>query len=145
MTKLAESHVEEAALAWLAELGYGVKAGPDVAPDSAAPERASYDDVVLRRRLARAVARLNPDIPEEARAEALRRVRQTEYPGLIEENRRLHRFMVEGVPVEFYGDDGVIKGDHVRLIDFDDPEANDWLAVNQLTVGSPADLFKTAR
>ena len=134
VARLAESHVEEAALAWLAELGYGVKAGPDIAPDSAAPERASYDDVVLRRRLARAVARLNPSIPEEARAEALRRVRQAEYPGLIEENRRLHRFMVEGVPVEFYGDDGVIKGDHVRLVDFDDLEANDWLAVNQFTV-----------
>jgi type I restriction enzyme R subunit len=134
MSKLFESHVEEAALAWLAELGYGVKAGPDIAPDSATPERASYDDVVLRRRLARAVARLNPAIPEEARAEALRRVRQIEYPGLIEENRRLHRFMVEGVPVEFYGDDGAIKGDHVRLVDFDDPEANDWLAVNQFTV-----------
>jgi type I restriction enzyme R subunit len=134
MPKVTESDVEEAALAWLAELGYGVKAGPDIAPDSAAPERASYDDVVLRRRLVRAVARLNPTIPEEARAEALQRVFRAEYPGLIEENRRLHRFMVEGVPVEFYGEDGAIKGDHVRLVDFDDPEANDWLAVNQFTV-----------
>ena len=46
----------------------------------------------------------------------------------------MHRFLVEGVPVEFYGDDGVLKGDQVRLIDFDDPDANDWLAVNQYTV-----------
>lgn len=134
MSKLTESHVEDAALAWLEELGYGVKAGPDIAPDSAAPERGSYDSVVLAKRLARAVARLNPDIPEEARAEALRRLTFVEYPSLIEENRQLHRYLVEGVPVEFYGDDGAIKGDHVRLIDFDDPEANDWLAVNQFTV-----------
>jgi type I restriction enzyme R subunit len=70
----------------------------------------------------------------QARADALRCIRQVEYPGLIEENRRLHRFLVEGVPVEFYGDDGVIKGDHVRLVDCADPEANDWLAVNQFTV-----------
>ena len=134
MSAITESHVEEAALAWLAELGYGVKGGQDIAPDSAAPERPSYDDVVLAGRLARSVARLNPAIPEEARSDALRRIRQVEYPGLIEENRRLHRFLVEGVPVEFYGDDGVIRGDHVRLIDFDDPDANDWLAVNQFTV-----------
>jgi len=134
MSAITESHVEEAALAWLAELGYGVKAGPEIAPDSAAPERHSYDDVVLAERLARSVTRLNPTIPEEARADALRRIRQVEYPGLIEENRRLHRFLVEGVPVEFYGDDGVIKGDHVRLIDFDDPDANDWLTVNQFIV-----------
>jgi type I restriction enzyme, R subunit len=134
MSSITESHVEEAALAWLTELGYGVKAGPDIAPDSSAPERPSYDDVVLAGRLAQAVERLNPAIPDEARADALRRIRQVEYPGLIEENRRLHRFLVEGVPVEFYGDDGVIKGDQVRLIDFDDPDANDWLAVNQFAV-----------
>jgi type I restriction enzyme R subunit len=134
MSSITESHIEGAALAWLAELGYGVKAGPEIAPDSSAPERPSYDDVVLTGRLARAVARLNPAIPEEARSDALRRIRQVEYPGLIEENRRLHRFLIEGVPVEFYGDDGVIKGDHVRLIDFHDPDANDWLAVNQFTV-----------
>ena len=134
MSKLTESHVEDAALAWLEELGYGVKAGPDIAPDSAAPERASYDTVVLAKRLERAVARLNPAISEGARAEALRRLTLAEYPGLVEENRRLHRYLVEGVPVEFYGDDGSIKGDHVRLIDFFDPGANDWLAVNQFTV-----------
>jgi type I restriction enzyme R subunit len=134
MARLAESHVEEAALAWLAELGYGVVAGPDIAPDSGAAERASYDDVVLARRLTHAAARLNPGIPADARADALRRLTLAEYPGLIEENRRLHRFLIEGVPVEFYGADGAIKGDHVRLIDFDDPDANEWLAVNQFTV-----------
>jgi type I restriction enzyme R subunit len=134
MNSITESHVEEAALAWLAELGYAVKSGPEIAPDSAHAERGSYEDVVLSGRLARAVARLNPDLPEEAQADALRQIARAEYPGLIEENRRLHRFMVEGVPVEFYGEDGVIKGDHVRLIDFDDPDNNDWLAVNQFTV-----------
>jgi type I restriction enzyme, R subunit len=38
------------------------------------------------------------------------------------------------MPVEYRRDDGSIAGDHVRLIDFDDPDANDWLAVNQFTV-----------
>jgi type I restriction enzyme R subunit len=63
MSSITEIHVEEAALAWLTELGYGVKAGPEIAPDSSAPERPSYGDVVLAGRLARAVERLNPAIP----------------------------------------------------------------------------------
>jgi type I restriction enzyme R subunit len=130
----AESDIEDAALEWLAELGYAITNGQDIAPDSKTPERTSYGDVTLSGRLAEAVDRLNPALPTEARADALRRVEQVEYPGLIEENRRLHDFMVGGVPVEFYGEDGVLKGDHVRLVDFDDPDANDWLAVNQFTV-----------
>jgi len=135
MAGFTESQVEEAALDWLAELGYAVKNGQDIAPDSDAPERrGSYADVTLSRRLREAVDRLNPDLPPEARADALRRIEQAEYPGLIEENRRLHRFLVEGVPVEFKSDDGTLKGDRVRLLDFDDPDANDWLAVNQFTV-----------
>lgn len=129
-----ESDIEEAALEWLAGLGYTIRNGQNIAPDSKTPERASYGDVVLLDRLARAIDRLNTDLPREARADALRRLQQAEYPGLIEENRRLHTFLVEGVPVEFYGEDGVLKGDHVRLIDFVDPDANDWLAVNQFTV-----------
>jgi type I restriction enzyme, R subunit len=53
---------------------------------------------------------------------------------LVEENRRLHRYMVEGVPVEVHRPDGSIGGEQARLIDFNDPDANDWLAVNQYTV-----------
>ena len=108
--------------------------GEMIAPDSAAAERGSYADVILIERLRAAVDRLNPGLPSSARADAVRKVLQIESPSLISENRRLHRSICEGVPVEYYGDDGVIKGDQVRLIDFDDPDANDWLAVNQFTV-----------
>ena len=133
-TSFTENHVEEAALEWLSELGYRVIGGPEISPDSHAPERTNYAEVILGGRVEQAISRLNPAIPSEALDDALKRLQQTEYPGLTEENRRLHRLLVEGVPVEFYGADGVIKGDHVRLIDFDDPENNDWLAVNQFTV-----------
>jgi type I restriction enzyme R subunit len=131
---IAESHVEEAALAWLRELGYSVVGGPDIAPDSHKSERASYSDVILIERLKAAIARLNPALPEEARADAFRRIIQTESPSLVAENRRLHKAMVEGVDVEYFGEDGIIRGEQVRLIDFDDPETNDWFAVNQFTV-----------
>ncbi|MHB1304430.1 MAG: type I restriction endonuclease subunit R [Acidiphilium sp.] len=134
MTRFTETHVEDAALAWVAELGYAILHGPDIAPDSARPERTSYDEVILPARLNAAVARLNPTIPAEVQADAIRRVRLAEYPGLVEENRRLHRYLAEGVPVEFAGPDGAIKGDVVRLVDYAVPAANDWLAVNQFTV-----------
>jgi hypothetical protein len=98
MSRFAESDIEEAALEWLAALGYGVVNGQEIAPDSRSPERTSYGDVTLSQRLARAVDRLNPGLPVEARTDALRRIEQVEYPGLVEENRRLHRFLAEGVP-----------------------------------------------
>ena len=134
MTKFTETHVEEAALAWLSELGYDFVHGPEIAPESDTPERTSYDEVILTKRLQAAVAQLNPHIPPEVQAEAIRRVKLVEYPALIEENQLLHKYLVEGVPVEFTTPDGAIKGDHVRLVDFSNPAANDWLAVNQFTV-----------
>lgn len=131
---IAESDVEEAALTWLEQVGFAVGAGPDLGPDGITPERTSYGDVVLEGRLSDAIARLNPQIPAEAREEALRRILQAEKPSLVEENRRIHRLIVDGVPVEFPRDDGTIGGDTVRLVDFSDHANNDWLALNQVTV-----------
>ncbi|MFC3119995.1 type I restriction endonuclease, partial [Jhaorihella thermophila] len=66
--------------------------------------------------------------------EAIKQVLGSESASLVEENRRLHRLIVEGVDVEFHAEDGAIRGDKVRLIDFDDPDANDWLVVDQMVV-----------
>ena len=134
MAKFAESEVEDAALEWLAGLGYAMLHGPDIGPEGPAPERGSYDEVLLAGRLRKALARLNPHLPAETLEDVLRKVRQTETPSLIEENRRLHRYLVEGVPIEVAREDGSVGGDAARLIDFDDIEANDWLVVNQFTV-----------
>jgi type I restriction enzyme, R subunit len=111
MTKLAESHVEAAALTWLAELGYTTAHGPVLSPDGAAPERASYADVVLVARLRAALARINPHLPAAVLEEVVKQVQQTELPDLIQENRRLHRLLVEGVDVEVERADGSIGGD----------------------------------
>jgi type I restriction enzyme R subunit len=130
----AESHVEEAALAWLAELGYATATGLDIGPDGDVPERASYGDVLLVKRVGDAIAKLNPTLATETRAEVLNKLVQAETPSLVTENRRLHRYMTEGVPVDVRRPDGSIGGEQVQLIDFDDPDANDWLAVNQYTI-----------
>lgn len=138
MGKFTESHVEEAALEWLNELGWKVVYGVNASPDGIEPERASNSDVILRGRLQAAIARLNGHIPEEAREDAVRQVLATQTPSLIEENRRLHKLIVEGVPVEYHADDGTIRGDLVRLVDFNSIgsgyDLNDWLAINQFTV-----------
>ena len=134
MSGIAESHVEEAALAWLSELGYSTASGLDIGPDGNASERQSYGDILLIDRVRTAIAKLNPSLTSEMRAEVIHKLVQTETPSLVSENRRLHRYMVEGVPIEVRRADGSIGGEQVRLIDFDDPDANDWLAVSQYTV-----------
>jgi type I restriction enzyme R subunit len=131
---LNESHLEEAALEWLAELGYALGHGPDMAPGEPAAERESFSDVVLKVRLREAIHRLNPAIPVEAREEALRKLLRHETTSLIGNNRAFHHHLRDGVPVEYKRSDGSVAGDRVCLVDFADPAANDWLAVNQFTV-----------
>lgn len=134
MAWLSEAALEQIVLDQLGTLGYGIATDSEIGPDGKAPERDAYADVLLMKRLVSAIDRLNPEIPTEARGDALRKVLSVEKPSLIEENRRLHRLMVEGVDVEFYSEDGTIRGDKVRLIDFDELAANDWLASGQFTV-----------
>jgi type I restriction enzyme R subunit len=132
--KLDESTVEKAALSWFRELGYSIADAPHLAPGEIASERNSFSEIVLVGRLRDAIARLNPLIPNDAGEEALRKLLRHEAPSLVANNRAFHRMLRDGVPVEYRRGDGSIAGDHVRLIDFDNPDANDWLAVNQFTV-----------
>ena len=134
MAYLSEATIEQLVLDQLSSLGYAVATDGEIGPDGKAPDREAYADVILVKRLTAAIERLNPTIPVEARGDALRKVLATEKPSLVEENRRLHKLIVEGVDVEFYSEDGTIRGDKVRLVDFDDLTANDWLATGQFTV-----------
>ena len=129
-----ESVVEEAALAWLESLGWTVKNGAEIAPGELATERSDYAQVVLAERLRQALARLNPALPPEALDDAFRKLTRPEGPTLEARNRALHRLLVDGVTVEYRRPDGSIAGAQARVIDFNDPENDDWLAVNQFTV-----------
>ena len=133
MAQFNESTVEDAGLSWLGELGYATVHGKDIAPGEPGAEREAYDDVVLVGRLRAAIDRLNPEIPAQARDEAVRKVLRPESPKLIVNNRVFHRMLRDGVEVEYNRPDGSIAGDRVRLIG-DDPADNDFLAVNQFTV-----------
>jgi type I restriction enzyme R subunit len=131
---ISEGVVEEAALSWLAELGYAIAHGPDISPDGAAPERENYAQIVLSGRLRAALARLNPHLAPDSLDHVARRLVQVETPSLVEENRRLHRLLVDGMDVEVTRPDGSLGGETARLADFTNAAANDWLAVNQFTV-----------
>jgi type I restriction enzyme R subunit len=136
VTSFSESVVEEATLAWLEAMGYAVLHGPDIAAGEPCSERSdpNYRDVLLERRLRQALARLNPDLPSDAIQDAFRKLTRADAPSLVERNRSVHRMLVEGVTVEYRRKDGAIAGTQVRVIDFDAPASNDWLAVNQFTV-----------
>lgn len=129
-----ESTVESAALAWLEAIGWRVAHGPDIAPGTTAAERRDYGEVVLAQRLRDALARLNPDLPAEGLEDAFRKLTRPEGADLIQRNRAFHRMLVDGVTVEYRTEDGMIRGAQVRVLDFDDPDNNDWLAVNQFAV-----------
>ena len=131
-----ESTVEQAALTWLEGLGFAVLNGPEIAAGEPTAERTdpNYRDVVLERRLRQVLVRLNPDLPAEALEDAYRKLTRTDAPSLVERNRALHRMIVNGVTVEYRRPDGSIAGAQAQVLDFDQPDNNDWLAVNQFTV-----------
>ncbi len=134
MTTLTEADVEQAALAWLKDLGWRVAHGPDIAPGAPNAERTDYGQVVLERRLRDALALLNPGLPADALEDAFRRLTRPEGATLEARNREFHRMLVNGVEVEYQASEGRVRGDQVRAFSFDDPAANDWMAVNQFTV-----------
>jgi type I restriction enzyme, R subunit len=136
MPKVTESVVEEAALGWLRDLGYEVAHGPEIAFGEPGAERTdpSFRDVVLEGRLRAALKRLNPKLPTDALDDAYRKLVRADGPSLLERSRATHRRLVDGVNVEFTRKDGSIGGAQAAVVDFEDPDNNDWLALNQFTV-----------
>lgn len=133
MTGFDESVIEAAALDYLREVGYSTEFGPNIAPGGLAEERLSWDEVYLLGRLRAAGQRLNPAYANLV-DEAIKRLRRAESQSELAENVRVHQLLVDGVPLEHRGADGQVRTAYVRLIDFDEPANNDWLAVNQVTV-----------
>ncbi len=130
-TSFTESIVEQATLDWLAGLGWQTAFGPEIVDSERGGD---FGRVVLEGRLRQALQRLNPNVPPDALEEAFRKLTRPDLPSLVANNHLVHKFLVEGVPVEYQRADGSLGGDLVRVLDFDNPENNDFLAVNQFTV-----------
>ena len=134
MSAFNESIVEDAALDYLRQLGYATAFGPDIAPGGAHAERASYEQIYLFDRLREAALRINGEANASLVDEAIKRLGRAESQNPLDENFRVHQLLTEGVPVEHRTKDGSIRTSRIQLIDFEHPENNDWLAVNQYTI-----------
>lgn len=130
---MTEDQLEQETIVWLQDVGYTHLYGPDIAHDGSRPERAGYRQVQLALRLREAIHKLNPGIPPNAREDALKQVMDLDIPSLLSANRHFHKLLVGGVPVQ-YQKDGETRGDFVRLINWANPEQNEWLAVNQFSI-----------
>ena len=127
MTTLTEANVESAALAWLEIAGWTTARAPDIPRDDTS-------QTVLETRLRDALTDLNPRLPADALDDTIRKLARPDGSTVEVRNRSFHRTLVNGVEIEYRDSDGIIQGDAVRVLDFDDPLANDFLAVNQFTV-----------
>ena len=137
MTKLTESAIEDFAIKLFERLGYAYVHAPDIAPDSDTPERSRYDDVFLTLRLEQALRRINPNIAPDVLQTALKEVQRQvgadcNVP-LLANNEAFHRLLTEGVNVS-YQQEGNERGDLVWLIDFANPDNNEFVVANQFTV-----------
>ncbi|NLE03863.1 MAG: type I restriction endonuclease subunit R, partial [Crenarchaeota archaeon] len=133
MTRLTEHSIEAFAIELLDKLGYEYIYAPNIAPDGEAPERETYEQVLLVERLQNAVKRINKSIPADAQAEAIKEIQRIASPELLANNEAFHRLLTEGISVSkrVDGDD---RGDRVWLIDFKNPYNNDFVVANQFTV-----------
>ncbi len=133
MTAFNEATIEDAALDYLRAIGYSTSFGPNLAPDGTQPERANFEQVYLYDRMREAALRINPD-HRDLVDEAVKRLERAESQSEAAENARVHTLLIHGVPVEYRDDSGSVRTTSVRLVDFDNPNNNDWLAVNQFTI-----------
>ena len=134
MSFLSEDELEQVIAAQLASLGYTHLSADVAGPEGTSPERSFHGENILSERLRAALERLNPQMPLTAREEAFRVLTNATFPHLVDENRRIHKLLTDGVPVEYYREDGTLRGDLARVIDFNEPEANDLIILSQFTV-----------
>ncbi|OJF75871.1 MAG: DEAD/DEAH box helicase [Treponema sp. CETP13] len=131
--KFNEDSVEQLSISYFQKLGYTYVYGPDIAPDGKRAERASFEDVLLVTRLQKAVKKINPTIPPESQAEAIKQVLRINSSELVQNNETFHKLLTEGVPVT-YLKNGEQRGDLVWLVDFEHPERNEFVVSNQFTI-----------
>lgn len=133
MTKLTESSIEQLTIDLIGSLGYNYIYAPNIAPDGETPERENYEQVLLLERLQKAVRRINHQLPVDILNEAIKELQRISSPDLIAANEAFHRLLTEGIPVTKRVD-GHDRGDRVWLIDFKNPQNNEFLVANQFTV-----------
>jgi len=132
MHTITENEVEGICLNYLRSKGYSVLNGPDISPGGLFQER-TYSEVVLVTRLRDALQRINPGIPHDLREEAIKKVLRVNGSHLVLDNEAFHRYLTEGISLEVRTHEG-LRWHMLSLIDYNNPDNNEFLAVNQFTV-----------
>ena len=128
-----EDTLEQATLEILQELGYEYIHGKELSPNAEFPERNSYREVILEERVKNSLYKINKGLPQEALEQAFRQIISFNSPSLEENNKYFHELMVNGIDVSFKeGND--IRTKKAYIIDFENPNNNEFLAVNQFVV-----------
>ncbi|MGB3075429.1 MAG: type I restriction endonuclease subunit R, partial [Chitinophagales bacterium] len=133
MKPITENIIETSAIEILQSEGWDYANGKEISPEGLKCERNSFTEVVLLNRLRNAIAKINPNIPSDAKEAAVQKVLRIHSPELLHNNEEFHRLLVEKVKVP-YQENGYERSHEVALIDFDHPENNQFLAVNQYTI-----------
>lgn len=133
MALITEDHVELQSIEWFKDLGYHYACGYDIAPDGEAPERTDYRSVTLKDRLLSSLKRLNPKIPQSAIDAAFAQLINPNIPALMSCNRQVHSWITKGVKVTYHECNQEV-GKQLKVIDYENPDNNDWLVVNQFTI-----------
>lgn len=133
MTSITEDTLEQEAKKWFEGIGYNTIFGPDIAPESANEERKDFSEVILVARLKSAIERIKSDIPSEALEETIRQVRLFDIANPVLQNKRCHKFLTDGVDIQYQTSEGT-KSDNIKLIDFGNPENNEFVVINQFTI-----------
>ena len=134
--------VEQPALDLLSGLGWGVVSGfEEVLGSEGTLGRDSQSEPVLGHRLRDSLRGLNPGLPEAALEAAVEQlVGDRSVMGRVRANRDVHTLLHEGARVETTGSDGMRRTAMVRFVDWNNADANDWLAVSQFWI--VGDMYK---
>ena len=133
MSDINEEILEKTSIEWFKEIGYEFVHGPDIAPDSNSPERDDFRKVILEDRLRSVLQILNPQVPTKTIDTAVLQITNPNIPGLLASNRQFHSWLTTGLPISYMQGNQEV-GIRLKVIDFENPNENDWLVVNQLAV-----------
>ena len=120
-----ENTLEQVIISELRKNGYEYFYGPDINRD--------YHEVILGDSFEAAMFKINQGIKADMVEEAYKSIKNLGLLKLEDMNAAFHKYLIEGVPVN-YRVNGELRTYTVKLIDFTDPEKNEFHVVNQYTV-----------
>ena len=135
---ISEQELEEYCLNWFQEddMGYKYKNGKDIEPGSINSERENFQQVILVNRLEKSISKLNRDFPDQVIKSAITKLTNANLPNLISSNRQFYNWIKKGLQVKYFEGNEEF-GRRLKIIDFENPNNNDWLVVNQFKIQGP--------